>query len=491
MIDSTIQILLTNQGIISRLDQDINDYLTSFGYCLKYSDDNGGTATLTIPQLLPDTTPIKTLHIYIHVEDLIPTIGPLIRTYLRLSDGKLHPKKLRAIVDCRFSIRCKDTSDKNTLCEETAAKKMAHHIHMIIRNSMGSALCLDFVVNLPLYSNEDRPLSIHQVKNAMESNIDTCYPCMMLKEHVLYESDSAINNGTTLHIHVNSRMCTVRQQPNLFRWLSTPSTGLEFNCRENGNNESMQPMVRRPMNYPIIIVACIEKVANLHRILMLCYDYDKDRLMDELDDASKASLLLLNVVVIMPRDTHENNDVSNVNPNTIPGNNAQKKKRTRKTILEYFEEAIKHFHSVVFVKKQQYDFYRPKKLIYEDESVEEILNYRSIDRSIDDIASPTILGIDLHPNALTLCGDYRMYTNLYHSIRQQSEYESQPTYNALQQLINADAIVFGYESTGIPDCIQPHLNAWVQIPCRSSINVVASMSIIFDALFRNSRNSQQ
>lgn len=484
MIDSTIEILLTNPGIISRLDQDIDDYLTSFGYCLKYSNVNAGTAILTIPQLLLDTIPIKTLHIHTHVEDLIPTIGPLIRTYLRLSDGNLHPKKLRAIVDCRFSIHCKDAPDTDTTCEETAAKKMAHHIHMIIRNSMGSALCLDFMLVLPLYSNDNRSLSIQQVETAMESNTDTCYPCVVLKERALHESELERNSGTTLHIHVNSRMCTVRQQPNLFRWLSTPSTGLEFKCEANGHNDTAIQLMTPLVHYPVVIT-CIEKVANLHRILMLCYDYDKHRLMDELNDVSKASLLLPNIVVVMPRDTKENNDALKVNLSSKSmSNNAQKKKRTRKTILEYFEEAIEHFHSVVFVNKQQYGFYRPKIMVYEDESVEEIANFCSIDRSIDDIAPTTILGIDLHPNALTLRGD--CYKNLYHPKHKQSEHKSQPKYDALQKLITADAIVFGYESTGIPDCIQTHLNAWVQIPCRSSINVVASMSIIFGALFRNS-----
>ena len=76
----------------------------------------------------------------------------------------------------------------------------------------------------------------------------------------------------------------------------------------------------------------------------------------------------------------------------------------------------------------------------------------------------SIVGIDLHPSALTLEGNTS-------------------TSPALHKLKNADAIVFGYESTGIPDVLTKPLNDWVQIPSRSSINVVAAMSIIFDALF--------
>jgi hypothetical protein len=68
----------------------------------------------------------------------------------------------------------------------------------------------------------------------------------------------------------------------------------------------------------------------------------------------------------------------------------------------------------------------------------------------------------LHPSALALDGDYRDTTV--------------PISQALHNMVrNADAIIFGYESTGIP-------KGWVQIPGRSSINVVAAMSIILIAL---------
>ncbi|KAL3774520.1 hypothetical protein ACHAW5_003817 [Stephanodiscus triporus] len=33
---------------------------------------------------------------------------------------------------------------------ESGGERMAHHVHMLVRNSMGSALCLDLVVVLPL-----------------------------------------------------------------------------------------------------------------------------------------------------------------------------------------------------------------------------------------------------------------------------------------------------------------------------------------------------
>jgi len=80
---------------------------------------------------------------------------------------------------------------------------------------------------------------------------------------------------------------------------------------------------------------------------------------------------------------------------------------------------------------------------------------------------PSIVGIDLHKNALTLSG-------------------SGEACQAQLALVKADAIIFGFESTGIPQNIDEILNSWIQIPSRSSINLVAAMSIILDAMFKTS-----
>lgn len=473
---TTIQ--LTNPGIILRLDQDIADYLSPFGYELTYpSEDDGtdvNTAVLTIPVLRDAEPPIKTLHIHIHDEDLVPTIGPLIRTYLRLSDAKLHPKRLRAIVDCWFTVQCKDTAVDNA--EDAAAKRMAHHIHMLIRNSMGSALCLDLVVVLPFYFRETETahLTIPAIRTAMDNNADTCYTNVTLRTRDSEEGSSDFSefksHTSTFHVHVNTRMCTVRHQPKLFRWLASPSS-FDKSHSYNQTNE-----IKKAKSQTVI--ACIEKVANLHRILMLCYDYDNDVLNgnnsgNDIGIVDKSALLLLNVIVVIPRMENENHISTE---SCVPS--SSKKKKIPKSLLQHYDEAIQHFHSVVFGKhKQQFKFYRPK-IVYEDESVDEM---RFISTSND--SRHIVLGIDLHPDALTLCGDYEAYMKSNNS-HPQHVLQTAPTYHAMHELQKAKAIVFGYESTGIPACIQKCLNAWVQIPSRSSINVVASMSILFDALYR-------
>ncbi|KAL7518407.1 hypothetical protein ACHAWX_003236 [Stephanocyclus meneghinianus] len=531
------KITLTNPGIISRLHQDINGYLSLFGYRLRFSTQSspskGGintvTAVLTVP-LLSNSSSIKTLHIFNHDENLMPTIGPLIRTYLRLSDVRLHPKKLRAIVDCQFIIRPKDKIT-DTL-EQTVAKRMAHHIHMLIRNSMGSALCLDLAVVLPGYSCENRSLTTLAIMHAMEDNSDACYPCVKLRERDSAEFNDTSNDleslkkcnlsrdGNTLYLHIRSRMCTVRHQPILFRWLYTsslPSLPVTRSAVSDKTikGDSLTQQSKSPVSQslspvqPPIVIACIEKVANLHRILMLCFEYDKDHSVKEKffslnDDAkdvsslfSNSSLLLLNVIVVMPRETietrknAENNIVcgsDSITPKTnVSMAEVNSNRMAHKSLLEYYEEAIHHFHSVVFGKnKNVYNFYRPK-LIYEDEAIKSILPILSktqqLTANANDVMQPTIVGIDLHPDALTLSGDYELCQNSQ-SLSMHCPSGFKHTQLALEKLKGAHAIVFGYESLGIPPCIRecPLLTTWVQIPCRSSINVVAAMSIILDAL---------
>ena len=107
-------------------------------------------------------------------------------------------------------------------------------------------------------------------------------------------------------------------------------------------------------------------------------------------------------------------------------------------------------------------------LVYEAEAariISELVIQRQTTCSTQ--ALPRFVGIDLHPDAHTLVGDYAT---------------ASPTSPALQTVRDADVILFGYESTGIPNNIAQLVNSWVQIPSRSSINVVAAMSIVLDAL---------
>ena len=486
--------LLTNPGIIDRLEQDINDYLSPFGYSLERQLNNERKSALLVAPHPSSEQTICTLHIHVHSESLIPTIGPLLRTYLRLSPSKISPMQLCAVVHCNnFILDPLERYDKMNALQrrellekqmELAAKRITQFVHIIVRNSMGSALCLNLVVILPCYwkrrvyqcnddgmnasieaesendtitkdERERRPISVESVRQAMHDNPDANYPSVILVEqsdvNVGLCDDHTSCNQNTLHLDIISRMCTVRHQPLIFRWISTLHCPMTSNnneshlCEDNHKQQQVVELQYEPCKLQSIpfIVACIEKVSNLHRILMICHDYDKR--WNEHPEHS----LMSKVIIILPNTAENQRD---------------------KTMSE-FNDAIDNFHKVIIESESgdgHSDMYRPS-FVYESNSVEKISEM--IQQSQPGSSSSnrqSVVGIDLHPDALTLHGNYA--TN--------------PNYSpALQQMKDANAILFGYESSGIPQEIANKLlNSWIQIPSRSSINVVAAMSIILDAL---------
>jgi len=295
-----------------------------------------------------------------------------------------------------------------------------------------------------------------------------------------------------------------------------------------------------------LIVACIEKVANLHRILMLCHDYYDEKKM-ELD-----ACLMQNVIVVVPGNGKEDgvidesdvecsetsNNISSVKKSDATknenksGNNPysiqNRKKRGKrekplsprsqhKKLMLEFEEAIDNFHNVIFSpdneignkdqnrQRNRDRLYRPT-LTFESQAVEVVssvirrrrgamtrITKSSVDLSTSSSATPSLqdlslVGIDLHPKALTLHGRHYYQPNSTICQRQAKPAENQNQQQqtkcrALRMMRRSDAIVFGYESTGIPKALSEVLSGWVEIPSRSSINVVAAMSIVMDALF--------
>ncbi len=519
--------ILTNPGIIDRLEKDIADYLSSFGFSLKRhvggeSGCNNNTdvrcnAMLVVPRcpnsyykpstdemfwskgcttkgsnaansaampsLSSGADPLGTLHLTIHDASLLVTVGPLLRTFLRLSPPHIHPIQLRAVIHCKFTLDALEKIDKMSLEQrldhlkiqkELNARRMSHHLHMLVRNSMGSALCLKLVVVMPWYwrrkltceeegvivnggssqYNQTKvPISENAVQMAMRDNPDACYPTIQLVEQCntngMIEDPSSNKNdersSAALHLHVRTRMCTVRCQPLLFRWIySWQETTIHHTWKL-----MLQSKPHRMERIPLV-VACIEKVGNLHRILMLLHDHDeKCRNTNRASGRSLSSKL----VIILPMIAIE------------------KKNETRRN----FDDAIDNFYKVVIGEEQgrQHEdgnkSMRPT-LVYEDDAADMISELAIRCQSSSSPQSrPQFVGIDMHPDALTLNGDYATAT---------------PISPALQAIRHADAILFGYESTGIPNTISEQLllNRWVQIPSRSSINVVAAMSIVLDAL---------
>ncbi len=490
----SIATTLTNPGIIDRLEQDIQDYLHEFGFRIQREERNinhhqatgagDDRAVLYIPTLPSHTTtsnnsnngdqaaPIGTLHLHIRDESLLPTVGPLLRTLLRLAVS-IPPQQLRAILYCDFILdplhklsKMSTLQQKQQLeqQEEIASRKMVNAIHMLVRNSMGSALCLDMVVMLPcywrrkvrgefnnhiinnnnnnsMYEKESVPISTLTVKQVMENNPDAAnYPSIHLMQHQRLDNE-VLNSDTvssSIELDVSTRMCTVRHQPILFRWVH------QICCsgRSTQTPSSTTPSLSDIDQHMPLIIACIEKPGNLHRVLMLCHDY-----------MSCTTQALSNLIVVMPNNEDRNGSLKHL-----------------------FQGAIDHFRDTILGQdyasgKCKHQDYLPT-LMYEDDAVELIRARLQQQNGTDAILSstdtePTLIGIDLHPTALTLSG---------------SNFSP-----AQEALMNAGAIVFGYESTGIPPNIDEQLlKSYVQIPSRSSINLVAAMSIIFDDIFHSS-----
>jgi hypothetical protein len=189
---------------------------------------------------------------------------------------------------------------------------------------------------------------------------------------------------------------------------------------------------------------------------MLCHDLDNTEIRRfDKGHLLESSLSLSNVVVVLP-------------------NNAGGDGRRAEVRLREFEDAFNTFHEVVVGADRGRDgSHRPTFAHVEHAAgvISHMIEQRyavSPSSSPPSTRSPSIVGIDLHPSALTLDGYYRDTTV--------------PISAALHMVRNADAIIFGYESTGIPKVLADSLNGWVQIPSRSSINVVSAMSIILNAL---------
>lgn len=502
---------LTNPGIIDRLDQDIADYLSIFGFRLKWDVDhdkeqkNSGCrmrngrckAALLVPRLpysyskttttetesnihnccamngvvvatstaIPSPTPVsgplQTLHLHVYNGSLLATVGPLLRTFLRLSPHEVSPLRLRAVIHCKFTMDALEKINKMSSeqklqqlnrQEELNAKRVAHHVHMLVRNSMGSALCMELVYILPCYwrrkTDKDEevvvaishgtsvsvdrmsvPISSNSVKLAMRDNPDACYPTVQLVEQHdettmlgSYPSDGKYSSSV-LNLHVRTRMCTVRHQPLLFQWI--------YSWQHPTTNPSLHPKPRRRDRVPLIIT-CIEKVGNLHRILMLCHDHGKEYCST---NGTGKNSFLSEVVVVMPVSAGEQYDKSRRN----------------------FNDAIDNFHKVIVGKergRQQEDMKKHMRptLVYEEGAAEmicEMIKERRLSTRTTQ-SLPQIVGIDLHADALILDGNYATKAS---------------TSPALQMLSDADAILFGYESTGIPQTIANLvLTNWVQIP---------------------------
>lgn len=384
---------VSNPGIADRLEEDVSCF-ESYGFTFQRIDPNSGT--LIYHQHKPFVNPISIILIKVGNPSLLYSVGPFLRTLVRLCIDPIDPRSLRAVLICNH--RIKD------------ARTMAHAIHMIIRNSMGAALFLDFNICLPMGMTKE------SIVQEMQRNDDGCYEYPSVALHTFNSIDDILLGGSQpfeieiqlskddsvapmarplaretlkgfdptkhhLSLQVQTRMCTLRLTPILWS-LANKLLGNSIN--DNVANQNQHLFI------------CLEKLSNLYRIIMLL----RDRAGLDAIESQLVIIVKSETDAILFRDSAKDFILKNFCSTIIPK-------------VTTVEKAVTLLESIC----------------------------------------PPVVAVDLHPRARNL--------------------ENHPTV-----LDDAGAIIWGFESDGIPIEISKLANEYVQMQSRTSVNVIAAVSII-------------
>jgi hypothetical protein len=438
-MSQTTKTLISNPGIAERLEKDISCF-ESYGFQFQRGVEGNGVFVSQMER--PNPSDKNTIRLQIQVSNvaLMASIGPYLRTLVRLCIDPIDPRSLHATVIIAAECTTKKAGD--------VTRSVAHAIHMLIRNSMGAALFVNLHVVLP--PGTTTTTSREQVLTRMKQNNDGCYEYPSVTLHdadsdglllllagdkepfsidlgLIQESKGAppsIGKPLSLEclkhfdpekqylaLKVSTRMCTVRLTPLLYNL----SQRLLGNARSSSvpKIDSIQAKTTHP-----VIMVCLEKVSNLYRVLMLVRDYGGV-------DAIGRQLVVV----------------------------------CRSNAVQRFHSEAKTFISKNFWKQaeQASESCFPRVLSIEhakDFLVQDILP-----------AAP-VVGFDLHEDAMTLSEDDDA---------------------AKTMLGSAGAVLLGYESDGLPDLIDAVVTQYVQIESRTSINVVAAFSIVLHTVMNWNR----
>jgi hypothetical protein len=429
MSQTITKTLISNPGIAERLEKDIACF-ESYGFQFQRGVEGNGVFVSQMEPPIPSNKNTIRLQIQVSNVALMASIGPYLRTLVRLCIDPIDPRSLHAtVIIAAAECTTKKAGD--------VTRSIAHAIHMLIRNSMGAALFVNLHVVLPPTTMTSR----EQVLTRMKQNDDGCYEYPSVTLHdtdsdglllllagdkepfsidlgLIQESKGAppsIGKPLTLEclkyydperqylaLKVSTRMCTVRLTPLLYNL----SQRLLGNARSSyvPKIDSIQEKTTHP-----VMMVCLEKVSNLYRVLMLVRDY------------GGVEAIGRQLVVVC-----------------------------RSNAVQRFHSEAKTFMSKNFGKQAEQ---APESCFPRVLSIEEAKDFL-----VQDIL-PTapVVGFDLHEDAMTLSEDD----------------------DAAKTMLGcAGAVLLGYESDGIPDSFDAVVTQYVQIESRTSINVVAAFSIV-------------
>jgi len=461
--------VITNPGISDRIEKDVvgfHQYGFSFERCKSPNDldrnvsaASRGRGTLHSRQVSSsaNATDVSTAitsapnsnnppyHLRVDVPNasLVPTVGPFLRTLVRISDG-LDPRALVVVVYFHWTEQAKCQSTVSGVdfdvssASMTVSRTMAHHVHMIVRNSMGAAL---FLTNLSIVLPDG--VRVEDVQEAMAGNEDVNYPTVRLiarrgvedllglyipapprsgvssgdssgegrsvRPICVNECFDPTYDGRSATIVVRTRMCTVRATPVLYRLARTLR-----GKRTDPSSDPPQPDQRtRPPPY---LLACVDKVANLYRIIMLAGDYGATH---------RLLLVVRNAAVRAKLAAATTKFLAGLGGTDVDGGGGGSPR------------------------------------------VETIDDARTF---LEEKCDGCVVAVDLHPDAATLDDE--------------DEEDGDGTGRASTLLGNCGALIWGFEKDGVPGKLDELCSGgggYVQIRCRSSLNLVAAMSVVMHA----------
>eukprot|EP01063_Lacrimia_lanifica_P020903 TRINITY_DN28174_c0_g1_i1.p1 TRINITY_DN28174_c0_g1~~TRINITY_DN28174_c0_g1_i1.p1 ORF type:complete len:526 (+),score=40.86 TRINITY_DN28174_c0_g1_i1:111-1688(+) len=494
---------LTNPGILERVLADVETF-TKYGFAATLLPGSPRTVALTHPARA-SVPPAVRVQIPVRARALIASVGPLLRTLVRVCMDPVDPSTdVEAVVD----LECEDDGPSGRGDTADAAARAAHDVHMLIRNSMGAALFLRLSIILPGGVNRE------EVRAVMAGNPDVCYPSIHLVDRATHslssggasravsiplatvssEAHAALSlpapfclrglDITKLRLRslaqpdsdacppakrqrlqditdtsvtvalppVSSRMCTVRLTPVVY-YLAQAL--LHSDQATVSTLDAGRATLGAPADAPRprIIVVCIDKVANLHRVLMLARDYVLPVVpvvAGSAETVRGARLMHTRVVVA----TH-GSDRANVQRLEAAASGFFKDQGI--SPLTFGSDLGPHFAGFA------------SKVVH---TVCEVLAAIETAKaaSADQDESFDVAAIDLHDAALTL-----------HDLPAVTRHTSRDA--AGRCLSTAGVLMLGFERNGLPQVLQDAATKWVQLPTRSSLNVVATLSVILHVLW--------
>ena len=439
MRDGGITTFITNPGIAARIEEDVVSF-ERYGFrfqppgTLHYAPISSGVrfGSVIESDRVNDVgdyqvdcsggTPVSPpCHLWVGVPapSFVPTVGPYLRTLVRITEG-IDPTALRVTVDLdwdsapRTVAGCRDLDGAS---DHHSPERIAHHVHMLVRNSMGAALFLTSLsVLLPRGATAD------QVRGVMARNKHVNYPSVQLLERGIGQHAIALEgeirpsdegrsvppiavetylgeDNRSARISIRSRMCTVRLTPVLYHLARALRGEIDLtNKVALVPSDSQQPLP--------LFLACVDKPANLYRILMLTRDYRVGHRL-----------------VVVVRDVKMRSSLSFETKRFLDGLGVCCDEEGGRPRVETIDDTVG------------------------------LLELKS---------DTAVVAVDLHSEALTLDGDAALI-------------EPDP---ALQLIRQAGAVIWGFEKDGIPSRLDEVSVGYVQVVCRSSLNLVAAMSTV-------------